>query len=233
MADIYTTIDGGTPEGGEQSLAGEMGAMLTLISTQLKDEFSLEWPPSKMLPYVNLAFQEIINLKPDAYPVERVVQLASGARQSVSATTTISVMAALCNMGTSGAVVGATITPLKKQTLDRLLPGWMTYADDQTVSHIVQDELSPLVFYVFPPQPASPSQIKLLVSEPVPEVTVDTTVFPLDASYKPAFTDYMLYRCLMEETEQQGANAKAVVFYNKFLQDLGMKATVAKQTGEK
>lgn len=230
MADvIYGTVDGGTPEGGEQSLAGEMGELLLLISTRLQDEEGVNWPPSKLVPYVNLAFLEIINLKPEAYPVERVVQLISGARQSVSATTTISVITALCNMGTTGTVVGGTITPLKKKALDRLLPNWMTYASDATVSHIVQDESNPLVFYVFPPQPASPSQIKLLVSEPVPEVTTDTTVFPLDPSYKPAFIDYMIYSCLIEETTIPNANAKAAQFHNKFLQDLGLKTNVQKQ----
>ncbi len=227
MADIYATIDGGTPEGGEQSLTGEMGDLLVLVSNQLQDE-GVEWSPSKMLPYVNMAFLEIVTLKPEAYPVERVVQLVSGARQSVSATTTISVMAALCNMGTTGAVVGATITPVKKKTLDKVLPDWMTYSEDATVSHIVQDEQNPLVFYVFPPQPATPSQIKLLVSEPVPEVTADTTAFPLDASYKPAFVDYMIYRCLIEETTIPNANNKAAAFYNKFLQDLGLKTNVEK-----
>lgn len=233
MADIYANIDGGAPEGGEQSLSGEMGGLLVIVSNQLKDE-GVDWPPSKMIPYVNLAFLEIVTLKPDAYPVEKTIQLAAGARQVVSATTTIAVLEALCNMGTTGLVVGSTITPIKKQALDHLLPNWMTYTAAQTVVHIVRDDLSPLVFYVFPPQPSSGmSWIKLLLSEPVPEVTADTTTFPLDASYKPAFIDYMLYRCLVEETEVQGANAKAVVFYNKFLQDLGLKANVEKQIGAK
>lgn len=230
MADIYATIDGGTPEGGEQSLSGEMGDLLLLASSQLQDEEGVNWPPSKMLPYVNHAFLEIVNLKPNAYTTESVVQLVAGARQSLSSTSTISLLSAVCNMGTSGTVVGSTITTIKKKTLDQVLPDWMTYPADQTVRHVVKDDLTPHVFYTFPPQPSEDmNKIKLLLSVPVPEVTADTTDFPLDPSYKPAFIDYMKYICLHEETTIQNAQAKASACYNKFLQDLGLKINVEKQ----
>jgi hypothetical protein len=229
MTTFTETIDGGSPSSSEVSLSGEMGALLSLVSQQLKDDFGLAWPPSKLLPYVNLCFQEIINLRPEANVVETVVSLVAGARQASLMTTSIEIINAVCNMGTTGTTVGTTITSVKKNSLDHILPGWMTFTADQTVRHVVLDPREPLAFYTFPPQPASPSKIMMLVSQPVEEVTIDTSDFPLDPSYKPAFVDYMIYRALSEETSIPNALNKATMFYNQFLKGLGLKTNTEKQ----
>lgn len=230
MADEHISIDGGTPLNEEQSLGGQVGALVLAAQNQLQDETGTAWPPSKILPYVNLALLEIVTLKPEAYPVESVLQLVAGARQSVSATTTISILDFICNMGTGGATPGRAILSVVKRNMDKLLPDYHSYASGQEVYYAAKDDRNPLVFYVFPPQPTSGmNQIKVLLSQPPADITNDNTDFPLDASYKPAFVDYLIYRCLMEETQIQGANQKAVAFYNKFLQQLGLKASVDKQ----
>lgn len=237
MTDVYATADGGTPADGEISLTGEIGALLLVVLQQLRDITGQTWLPSILLPYVNKVLLEIVTLKPDAYPVEAVMQLVAGARQAIVSTTmstVISLIDVICNMGTTGTVVGMTIRALEKNAMDHLLPGWMTYAADQTVLHVIKDDRNPLVFYVFPPQPTTaPNQIKLLLSEPPDDITATNTDFPFDPSYKIAFIDGMIYHCLMEETTAQGANQKAVGYYNKFLQGLGLMSNVDKQTNEK
>jgi hypothetical protein len=232
MADIYATIDGGTPSGSEQSLVGEMGDLLLIVSQQLQDEFAVNWPPSKMLPYVNLALLEIANLAPESSPEERVVTLSAGTRQELSHTTTLSLMSAICNVSGTTDVIGQTVTTVKKTALDHMLPGWMTFPQGASVSYVAKDEQNPLVFHVFPPVAAA-SKIKMLVSTPPDEVTADTTDFPLNKTYIPAFIDYMIYRCIGEETTVQNSQAKAAAYYNKFLQHLGIKTAVEKSNNEK
>jgi hypothetical protein len=60
-------------------------------------------------------------------------------------------------------------------------------------------------------------------------LTGSDSTFPLDDSYRPAAVDYLVYRALAEETTIPNAQAKSQQFYQKFLQDLGLKSNVEKQ----
>jgi len=235
MADIHENIDGGNPAGGETSPSGALGDLLLMVYEQLKDEFGVNWPPSKLLPYLNYFVLETLNLKPEAYTEETTVSLVTGARQSLPAGT-IALIDALYNITTVNTyevVTAPAITLINKKNLDFLFPGWLAADPDSSVSFVVKDDRNPNVFYTYPPQPASPGVIKLLLSAPPAEIDTDSTEIPFDDSYKPACVDYLLYRALIEETTIQGANAKALTFFNKFLQDLGLKSNTEKQTESK
>lgn len=233
MADTTKNIDGGTPTGEETSLSGVLGDITAIVSEQLKDEFAATWPPSKIIPYWNLFIQESVSLKPDIYPVEEDITLAAGARQDLPADA-LSLLDVICNLGSEDAVAEPVPVIINKKNLDLMYPGWQLATASALVSFVAKDELNPKVFYTFPPQPTSNmGKIRALCSEVPAEITIDSTDFPFDADYKPAAVDYLIYRCLIEETEQQGANAKAITFYNKYLQDLGLKALVNKEIGAK
>jgi hypothetical protein len=231
--EISTNIDGGTPAGGEVSPSGDLGDLFLVVSEQLKDEFGINWPPSKMLPYINLFVQETVNLKPEAYPVEETITLVAGARQTLPATG-IALLDTLYNVSGSGTTeaVGAAVTMILKKNLDLIYPGWTVSEANATVSFIAKDEQNPKVFYTFPPQPStSPGKVELLLSKMPAEITVGSTDIPFDDSYKPAAIDYLIYRCLIEETTVPNAQAKAASFYNKYLQDLGVKTSIERKTG--
>jgi hypothetical protein len=224
---VSSTIDGGTPAGGETSLGGEMGDLFLIASRQLQDETGVAWPPSVLVKYADLALLEIIKLRPTAHPEEKLIQLVAGAKQ-IFPDGTIEFLEAVCNMGTSGTVVGGTITPIKKTAMDNLLPSWMSYPSAAEVLHLVTDDKNPDNFFVFPPQGATPVQILVVMSTPADEVTSDTTAFPLDPTYKPAFVKYLVFMALSEETTIPNALNKANGYYSKFLMDLGLKGEVEK-----
>ncbi len=231
--EISTNIDGGTPAGGEVSPSGDLGDLFLVVSEQLKDEFGINWPPSKMIPYINLFVQETVNLKPEAYPVEETITLVAGARQTLPATG-IALLDTLYNVSGSGTTeaVGAAVTMILKKNLDLIYPGWTVSEANATVSFIAKDEQNPKVFYTFPPQPStSPGKVELLLSKMPAEITAGSTDIPFDDSYKPAAIDYLIYRCLIEETTVPNAQAKATTFYNKYLQDLGVKTSIERKTG--
>ena len=238
MADEYVTADGGTPKGGETSLAGEIGDLLLVVQQQLRDVTGASWPPSVMNLYVDYVLLEIVKLDPQAYPVEKTLQLNAGAQQKIiqQATTfkAISILDFICNMGIGGQSTGLSIISLEKNALDHLLPDWQTYAENYVVNCAVKDDRNPLVFYVFPPQPAgNRGYVKILISVPPDPITSTNTDFPFDPSYKIAFIDGMIWKCLSEETNMQGATAKSENYRNKFLQDLGLTANVQKQINDK
>ena len=134
--------------------------------------------------------------------------------------------------GTTEAIVAPTLTIVKKKAMDYALPGWPAYTPATLVNFIVKDENNPQVFYVYPPNDGN-GKVKLLVSQPPPAITTDTTELPFDDSYKPACIDYVIYRCLIEETTIPNAQSKAQVFFNKFMQDLGLKGNVGKSVDAK
>ncbi|MDD5523664.1 MAG: hypothetical protein PHV90_00340 [Smithella sp.] len=233
MADTTKNIDGGTPAGEETSLSGELGDISAVVSEQLKDEFGATWPPSKVIPYWNLFIQETVGLKPDVYPVEETIILVAGARQDLP-TAALLLLDAICNISGTSTVAAPVPVIINKKNLDLIYPGWQLAEGNASVSFIVRDDFNPKVFYTYPPQPStSTGKVKLLVSEMPDAITINSTDFPFDDSYIPAAVDYLIYRCLIEETTIPNAQAKAMTFYNKYLQDLGLKASIEKKIGAK
>jgi len=209
------------------------GMILYLAAQQLKDETGIEWDVSVLVPYLNLFIMEVINLKPEAAPDTRVLQLVAGAVQSLPATA-ISMIDAVCNMGAGGATRGAAIDTIKKETMDSLIPGWMTYTASGTVQFVVLDDRTPKRFYVFPPQPAvSPEQIEVVLSMPPTPLTEIDGTFPFDNSYIPAAIDYLVFRSLAEENSIPNALNKSLTYRGLFLQGLGVKAVTEKETAAK
>jgi hypothetical protein len=230
-------LDGGTPAGTPTNTGlGTTATILLLASQQLQDVTGKRWDQTAILiPYLNLGIIEIINLKPDAYVVPRDIALSAGAQQSLTAGD-FSMIDAICNLtGTSPLVPGQAITNIDKVAMDNMLPNWMMFTPNATVSFVVTDPRDPLRFYVFPPQPSSSpaNKIRVLNSGAPAEITETTDTFPLDDSYKPACVDYVTYRALNEETTIPNAKQAAAGFYNNFLKSLGLMANTEKQTQAK
>jgi hypothetical protein len=230
------TLDGGTPTG-----LPEAPSDLTVIETiillaqqQLQDMTGQTWGPDILIPYINLAVNEIITLKPDAYPVTKVIALVAGATQTLD-DTAIELLDIVCNMGTNGATPGRAITSLDRQSVDFLFPDWQTATVGSVVLFYMKDDRNPKYFYTFPPMAAaSPMpQIKLIQSEIPADISAVDDDFPLDASYIPATVDYIIFRALAEPTTIAGAMEKAKIYMNKFYQNIGIKQAVEKTIEKK
>jgi hypothetical protein len=203
--------------------------ILAVAGQQLEDIFHITWSNTTVLiPYLNYAILEIINLKPDAYPVTKDLTLYPGPIQSIG-TTDINIIDFVCNMGLAGTTPGQTVIDLNKEQMDAILPGWMSFPTADVVSYAIIDSRNPKTFYVFPPQPNPATQrLRVVLSKAPDLITADTDIFPLDDSYKPAMVDYLVYRALSEETTIPATMEKAQVFYQKFMSDLGLKTNVEK-----
>jgi hypothetical protein len=224
-------LDGGTPSGlpePEGSL-NTTQTILLLAGDQLQDITGTKWPPSTLLPYLNLGIKEIVVLKPESYASTSAISLVAGATQTVPATA-VQLIDAICNLAVDDTTPAGVITRVEKEKMDLLLPDWMTFPANATVVHVVKDARSPKTFYVFPPQPAATTRkIRALVATLPADLAASDATFPLDDSYMPAAVDYLIYRALAEETTIPNALAKSTMFYQKFLQDLGLKTNVEKQ----
>ena len=174
-----------------------------------------------MLPYLNLAMLEIVNLKSDAYTTTEITALAAGTSQTIPAGY-FRLLGVLNNMGPGGLTPGNAVRFLNKAILDSQYPGWMTSPPSDQVTYIVRDPFDPTAFYVYPPN-SGLGHLQIVYSVPPPVITSILGTFPLDDSYIPACIDYIVYRCLAEQTTIQGALQKAQAYLQKFYYDLKSK----------
>lgn len=201
-------------------MADEVIDIIFAASKQVQDEIGIVWP-DVMLPYLNLALQEIVNLKPEAYPTTEVTAMTAGAQQSIP-TGYIQLLDVICNMGSGGSTPGSSIKFIKRHVIEMALPNWMEATTSDTVTFAIREVADPKSFYVFPPN-SGDGNIKAIYSAAAPKLTTDADTFVLDVSYMPACVDYIVYRCLAEETTIPYAQQKSAQYWNKFLADLGLK----------
>jgi hypothetical protein len=230
------TLDGGNASGLPFPATGltVVQTILLLAGQQLQDLAAQTWPPSSLIPYLNLGVNEIVTLKPEAYPVTLVMPLVAGATQTLN-DDAIELLDMVCNMGTDGATPGRAISVIERQSIDFLFPDWQTAVPGSVVQFYMKDDRNPKFFYTFPPMApaAQMPQVKLIQSEIPPAINTPLDDYPLDASYVPAIIDYIIFRALAESTTIPNAMEKAKIFMAKFYQDIGIKTKAEKEVNAK
>ena len=209
----------------------DLSTIISLAGRQISDATGITWNPTTVvIPYINLGIQEIINLKPEAYPVTVDITLAAGPVQALPSGGLTLIDAKYNLSGTSSPwTPDKAILSIKKEKMDDIFPDWMTQLGTTIVSFVVTDDRDPKVFYTYPPQPTSPSpsnKIRALISQMPTAMASPAETLPLDSSYVPALVDYVTYRALAEENSIPNAITKAQGFYQKFLQGIGIKNAV-------
>ena len=218
-----TDIDGGTAPGTPttSTSVGTTEEILIDVEKQIQDVLGVAYPPDVLLPYLNLAIAAIVRLDPSAYPVPTDFTLVAGAKQTVDESV-IKIMDVVCNL-ISGTVVGSSVTMLLRKQIDMLVPSWQTFTANNTVLNVIMDESDPYAFYVFPPQPSSPTQKLRMIFSELPSLITDADGdFPLEASYKLCCINYVLYLVLREETTIPNALNKANMCLGQFYRDMGI-----------
>ncbi len=202
-------------------------AVIVPASQQLQDVSNVKWLTSILINYLNLALLAITGLRPEAYPTNTNATLVAGPVQTLP-TGAIRLLSAICNMGVGGATPGAAILTIEKDDFSKRNPNWTTATAANTVTAVIRDKETPKTFYVYPPQPspAPGQQILLTVLIPPTTITATTDTFPYDDSYLPACIDYVVYRALAEETTMQNSQVKAKLYYQTFLQALGIQTII-------
>lgn len=227
------TFDGGNASGPQsqsiQLTSNTVTAIFNLVAQQIQDALKVRWPiTSKMIPYLNLGIKEIINVKPEAHTLIFIAPLTGGSRQVIPAGALFLVDAeSLLDLDNKPV---SSVKLVERATMDMLLPGWYNMSAGDTIQYVIKDLRNPQHFHVFPPPPGGTTQsVSLIcVSYPVDiesvlqQDGVTPTLFPLDNSYISAIVDYVIYRCLNEETTIPNAQAKAQTSLQSFYKSLGV-----------
>ena len=191
----------------------------------LQDQTGVRWPLSEGLSWLNDGQRALVGLKPDAYVENKTVQMGAGTKQDAPADANGPV-AVVRNMG-SGSTPGPAVNPIAIQMLDSLVPGWHSATASGETKFYMTDPGNAKNFYVYPPQPATPTYLELVYPCLPADVSATTDPITLDDGYATALMDYVLFRSFSKETEA-GSDARAAAYYNKFVLAIGAKDSAVK-----
>lgn len=207
-----------------------MGTTLvsTLISRgrgilQDSDSTSYTWSDADLLSYLDDGQRDIIFLKPNAYVVNEVLQLAAGTKQTVQ--DGIALIKLTRFMGTDGTTAGDVINFVPMEQLNYQERSWHSETACATPELYTYDEDDPTYFYVYPPQPTTGmGYVEEVHVGMTATLDATTDAIGLNDIYQTPLLNYMLYRAYSREVDSQSA-ALAEKYYNLYLRSLGLKGS--------
>lgn len=212
--------------------------VFTRVRLLAQDEDSIRWPLDEQRQWINDAMRQIVLLKPNANPVNVVMTLAAGTRQSLAS----SYMAFLTmkrNMKANGTDGAKAVRMVEREILDAMHPNWHDtdyYPAQAIVKQATYDPKNPREFYVYPSNNGT-GKVEIVVSQvppPIAEATalediadpVYTAALPMGDEWLNAITDYVLFRAYSKDMGGVGNASRAAAHYKMFGDTCGVKLSM-------
>lgn len=193
----------------------------------LQDKQHVRWTQAELLGYLNDGQRAVVEIKPTACVKNAPLPLASGTKQTLPANA-ISLARIERNLGASGTAVGPAVTLVKRALMDAHNPSWHNARASGVVRHYMYDEDDdPRIFYVYPPQPATPTQVQAVYYAEPDDVTADAPI-ALTNTYANALRNYLLFRAYSKDAESNVQLASA--YFQAFSSAVAGKAAVESAT---
>ncbi|MEN6464225.1 MAG: DUF6682 family protein [Syntrophaceae bacterium] len=221
-------------------------ALFTDADAILLDTAKTRWPDAEKLRYLNAGQREAVIMKPSAYTLNTTYRLVAGTKQSLPDGTVsfqtpagatvpegIQLIRLVRNMGLTGLVPGAAITPVGMDFMDAYNPDWHADTAAAAVKNFIFNEDDPTHFYVTPPQPTGASAqnyVDAIFSAVPAAVAAVANAITLSDVYYDILLNYVLYRCYAKDAAISQLNgARAVEYWNLFVLGLERKDLVRKE----
>ena len=215
--------------------------IITRAKTLLQDTTSVRWPSTELQLWLNDAYRDIVNLRPDSNTQTATYTCQAGARQHLTTAfpTALRLIAVVRNMY-SGSSLGA-VRLIDRQVLDDQRRTWYSETAADTIQHYMFDPRLPKEFLVYPPATTN-AQLEVAYSS-VPTAhalseselnnTATAETIRVDDSFSGAILDYILYRAYSKDAEYAANAQRAVGHFQAFQGALGAKgnAEAASQPG--
>ena len=194
-------------------------------SMMLADASQTYWQKSELLGWLNDGQLEVATIVPNSNTSTVSKILIAGVKQTVPIDS-IRIIEFVKNMGLTGSVPGQAIRQVERKIMDRYTPNWVTDTAANVVIHAMYDaEDNNGVFYVWPPQPATPSYIEIIYSQipvTIADINVGTKITIADY-YQNVLLNYVLYRAFARDSEGSGQFEKSQGHYKMFADALWVK----------
>lgn len=202
--------------------------IISRAKTLLQDTTSVRWPLLELQGWLNDAYRETANLKPDCCTQTGPYTCTVGARQVLtsvfpSATRLVEVTRNLAATSTKGAV-----RLVSRRMLDDQRRNWYAETPATTIEHYMYDPRVPKEFLVYPPATAD-AQLEVVYAAVPTEHTLSesqlgdpatTEVIRLDDSYANILVDYIVYRAYSKDAEYAANANRAVAHFGAYKEAL-------------
>ena len=208
--------------------------VVTLVSkaqTLLQDVTSVRWPVLELQGWLNDAYREVVNLRPDSNTQTGTYSCTSGPRQVLTAQfpNALRLIEAIRNVAVTSDK--RAIRLIDRRVLDEQRRTWYAETPSVTLQHYMFDPRVPKEFLVYPPA-SDLAQLEVAYSS-VPtahalteaQLTNPATaeVIRIDDSFANALIDYVMYRAYSKDAEYAANANRAVAHFQAFQNALGVK----------
>ncbi len=214
----------------------------------LLDTAKVRWTDAEKLRYLNAGQRQAVIYRPEVYTLNTTYRLVAGTKQRIPDGTAtyqtpagvtlsegIQLLKVVRNMGLTGLVDGAAITPVGMDFMDAYNPDWHSAVGSAVVKHSIYNDEDPLHFYVTPPQPVATGYVDVIYSA-VPAAVVAGAgpsygvAITIADVYRDILLDYIVFRCYAKDAALSPFNAaRATEFFNLFVLGLDRKDLVRKE----
>jgi hypothetical protein len=185
------------------------------------DATGYRWTDQELIDAVNDAQGVIAIYRPDCFPVNEVIGLAAGSKQSIPAAG-YRLLDVIRNMGSNGTTPGRAIRPTDRDTLDSYDPYWHTNSQKTEIKNSVYDERNPTNFWVNPPAAAG-TKIEVLYAKRPTALTATTDDLTISDAYFESVVLFVLFRAYTKEADFAGNAQLASSYLSLFASILGIK----------
>jgi hypothetical protein len=205
--------------------------LISRAQVLLKDTTAVRWTAVELQLWLNDAYRELVNVRPDVNAQVGIHSCSAGFRQTITSTFPRAERVLEITYNTAVTSNKKAIRVTDRRSMDEQLPNWLNDIASVNAERYMFDPKLPKQFLVYPPATVD-SRIEVVYSEvPLPHTLTEpqltnpstTTVINVDDGYANALLDYMLYRAYTKDSEQTGNATRAMAHYQAMLASLGAK----------
>jgi hypothetical protein len=208
--------------------------IISKAATLLKDVTGVRWPALELQGWLNDAYREIVNFRPDSNAQTGTYNCVAGPRQNITGTFAQATQLLDVIRNVAAGSDQSAVKLISKPTLDDMNRSWYGLSGAVTIERYTYDPRLPREFLVFPPA-ATDARLEVLYSSvPAPHTLTEqqltnpatTEVIRISDNYGNILVDYILYRAFSKDAEFVENTNRATLYYQAFQNALGVKGQV-------
>jgi hypothetical protein len=197
-------------------MAVAVADIITRAQTILQDVTGTRWPTTELLNWLNDSYKEIVQARPDLYPVTAPsFACAAGTRQSAP-TGALRMIDVVRNGGGTKRAVRL----IDRRILDDQHWNWHGLPGVTEIQHWMFDPRTPREFLVYPPASSGATLEIVYSAVPAAHASATGNIAIID-SYANVMLDYMLYRAYTKDAEYTANAQRAVAHFTALQNALG------------
>ena len=204
-----------------------VGHCIDMAERKILDESNDEYSEQNLLDLYHTAIKEIVNLVPRSHTESRGWKLAPSTRQVIPADG-VEIVDVVMNMGSDGATPAKGVRETTLDIMKALLPDWESDTATEIVEHWMRIPESKAEFMVYPRSTGNTHILARVTTIPA-QVLWDAggnfklAIIPIDDTFTTAIINGMVYIAYDDDSDTPGNTPRSQMFYNRFLQDLGLR----------